>query len=257
MLTSPNFVEDAESDAVYSLAPGQNNTPLSIFQDKDSEELAFINIFCGERRMPNTSRHVPVYYSELVRSEMRRSDRRAASCIDNIFFKTKKIQMKHLLDKVNVAMRKCKTQGVNLTAATFKDMKNIEDFVHRDVGYKFIKSVRGSPPYIEALSKDLMCMIRILGPATFFCSFSAAETQWLHLLKILSILVDCKDLTNEEASQLTWSDISRLLQADPITAARHFDYQVQCLFKMLKASNGPLGHIEDFFYRVEFQHRGR
>ena len=48
MLTPPNFIEDDESDAVYSFAPGQHNTPLSILQDNDSEEPAFINIFCGE-----------------------------------------------------------------------------------------------------------------------------------------------------------------------------------------------------------------
>ena len=91
-----------------------------------------------------------------------------------------------------------------------------------------------------------MCMIRTLGPGTFFCSFSSAETQWLHLLKILAKVVDKKDLTNEEASQRTWNERSRLIQADPITAARHFDFQVQCLFNMLKATNGPLGDVKDF-----------
>ena len=60
MFTPPNFIEDDESDAVYSFAPEQHNTPPSIFQDNDSEELAFINIFCGERRPNNTSRKVPV-----------------------------------------------------------------------------------------------------------------------------------------------------------------------------------------------------
>ena len=45
-----------------------------------------------------------------------------------------------------------------------------------------------------------MCMIRSLGTATFFCSFSSASTQWLDLLKILSKLADSKDLPNEEAN---------------------------------------------------------
>ena len=140
--------------------------------------------------------------------------------------------MKHLLDKKHFALTKCKTQGLNLTAAPFKDKDNIEDFIHRDIGYKFIKSLQGSPRYFEAISKDLMCMIRTLGAGTFFCSFSSAETQWLHLLKILAKVVDKKDLTNEEANQLTWNKRSRLIQADAITAARHFDFQVPFKFSV-------------------------
>lgn len=255
LLTSPDFIEDAERDKVYSFAPGQHSSPLSIFQDKDSEELGFVNIFCGERRPEHTK--VPVFYSERVRSELRRSDRRAAQSVDNIFFKTKKIQMKHLLDKVNIAMRKCQTHGIAMSAKTFKEKDNIDNFVHKDIGYKFLKTLRGSPPYFEAISKDLMSMIRTLGAATFFCSFSAAETQWTHLLKILSKVLDNKNLTDQQAQELTWNDRTRLIQSDPITTARHFDFQVQCLFHLLKAHNGPLGHLKDFFYRVEFQQRGR
>ena len=33
-------------------------------------------------------------------------------------------------------------------------------------------------------------MIRQLGPSTLFCSFSSAETKWIHLLSILGKLVD-------------------------------------------------------------------
>lgn len=38
-------------------------------------------------------------------------------------------------------------------------------------------------------------MIRFLGQATLFMNFFAAETRWVHLLKILSITLDHKDLT--------------------------------------------------------------
>ena len=41
-------------------------------------------------------------------------------------------------------------------------------------------------------------MIRQLGAATLFCSFSSAETQWIHLLKILGKLLDNKDYCDSE-----------------------------------------------------------
>ena len=60
-------------------------------------------------------------------------------------------------------------------------------------------------------------MIRQLGNP-WFCSLSAAETRWVHLLKTLGRLVDKKDV--------------------------------------LKSNEMPIGEIVDFFYRVEFQQRG-
>ena len=46
-------------------------------------------------------------------------------------------------------------------------------------------------------------MIRQLGPATLFCSFSSAETLWVHLLRILGQLVDHQEYTDEEINNFT------------------------------------------------------
>ena len=70
----------------------------------------------------------------------------------------------------------------------------------------FFKELRGSPPYWEKAQKDLFAMIRVLGPATLFITVSAAETRWIHLLKILSKIVDKVELTDEQCHQLSWSD---------------------------------------------------
>ena len=93
-------------------------------------------------------------------------------------------------------------------------------------GYKFLNALRGSPPYFEKAKKDLFAMIRQLGPATLFCSFSSAETQWIHLLRILGQLVDHKEYTDEEINNFNWDNRCRLIQSDLVTCARHFDYQV-------------------------------
>ena len=86
MLTSPDFVESSERDFVFSFAPSEGNIPLSVFLERNAEELSFPGIFCGQTRRQNKDREVPVTYSEIVRSELRSSDRRAASCVENIFF---------------------------------------------------------------------------------------------------------------------------------------------------------------------------
>ena len=69
-------------------------------------------------------------------------------------------------------------------------------------------------------------MIRQLGPASLFCSFSSAKTKWIHLLRILGKLVDHKDYTAFELENLDWNEKCRLIQSDPVTCARHFDFQL-------------------------------
>ena len=159
MLTSPDFLEDEERELQYILAPGQGRTPVSVFKDKYSEELAYPNIYCGQSRLDSKSRKVPVYYSEICKSELRHQDRRVAQDPDNLFFKTKKLQMKMMLDKVQIAMRKCKCKDLSLKAGSLKDPFMINDIVFKDIGYKLLNTVRGSPPYFQAVAKDLFAMI--------------------------------------------------------------------------------------------------
>ena len=70
-------------------------------------------------------------------------------------------------------------------------------------------------------------MICQLGNPTWFCSFSAAETRWSHLLKTLGRIVEKKEYTDDETKQMTWEQKSDLIQKDPVTCARNFDHMVQ------------------------------
>lgn len=96
-------------------------------------------------------------------------------------------------------------------------------------------------------------MIRQLGNPTWFCSFSAAETRWTHLLKILGRLIEKKELTDDNVKNMTWQQKSNLIQKEPVTCARNFEHMVQLFIKdVLKSNVRPIGEIIDHFYRVEF-----
>ncbi|CAB4033998.1 Hypothetical predicted protein, partial [Paramuricea clavata] len=224
MLTSPDFVTDNERQHILNVPPEATRQ---------------------------------VHYSEICKSELRRSDRRAAMCVENIFFKTKKLQMKILLGQSQVALRKCQRNSSTITAGQLKQPGALDNMIHHDQGFKFLRAVRGSPPYFEKAKKDIFAMIRQLGSASLFCSFSSAETQWTHLLRIFGKLVDNKTYTDTELENLNWEEKSRLIQSDPVTCARHFDYQVhKFLQNFLLSSAAPLGKIADWFYRVEYQQKG-
>ena len=77
--------------------------------------------------------------------------------------------------------------------------------MHREVHLHTLKKLR-----------DLFAMIRQLGSATLFCSFSSAETQWTCLLRILGQFDDNKQYTDEQIEGLNWEDRCRLIQSDPL-----------------------------------------
>ena len=257
MLTISDFVSDNEKQEIYNFAPGEGNKPLSVFRDQFSEEMAYPGIFLGQKRPGDKERLRNVHYSEICKSELRRSDRRAAMCVENIFFKAKKLQMKFLIGQSQIALRKNKMGNRTLTAGVLKTTEGLQNLINHDDGFRFLKTLRGSPPYFEKAKKDLFAMIRQLGPASLFCSFSSAETKWNHLLRILGKLIDDKDYSDEELNNLTWEEKCRLIQSDPVTCARHFDFQFNTFLKdVLMSELAPLGKIKDWFYRVEYQQRG-
>ena len=248
---------DNKYDKVFTFAPGEGQHPLSLYQDKDAEYLCFPTIFCGQTPPSRDERLVPVHYSDIVKWELRSVDRRAAQSVPNIFFKHKKLQMKQISDKVNLAVRRCKKRGKKITAAEARDSNYLNKLVNLDEGYYIFRQLRNSPAYLETRKKDIFAMIRQLSLPTWFMSLSAADTRWTDLLKMLAKLNDGIEYSEEELEHLTWQEKTKLVQKDPVTCSRYFDHRVQeFLNTVLKSSCDPIGKLLDFFYRVEFQQRG-
>ena len=174
-----------------------------------------------------------------------------------IFNKLKKLQIKRIQDSAGISIRKCQTKGKKYTAQDFKTEEGVKNIIQLDEGYRVFRNLRGSPPYFEKCKKDLFAMIRQLGNPTWFCSYSAAETRWPHLLKILARIVENRNYTDDEIRDMTWQKKSELIRKDPVTCARNFEQMFRTLLnKFLRSELMPISEIHDFFYRVEFQQRG-
>ena len=149
------FVPEVDNviNTVYCYAPSENSSSMGLFQDVNSEILAFPTLFCGQRRSIPRER---VHYSMICKWELRHKDRRFAKNVANIFYKVKKLQIQHIQQKVTLSLRKKKkTEGKQLTAKLFKSMESIEKLLSLDEGYRVFKDLRGSPPYWERSKKEL------------------------------------------------------------------------------------------------------
>ena len=248
---------DQIADKEYVFAPGEGQRPISLYSDPDAEYLAFPRIYCGQKRVDNKERSVPVHYSDIVKWELRSVDRRVAQSVPNIFFKLKKIQLKNISDKANLALRRCKSEGKQWTAKEILEPSTVNQLVRLDEGYFIFRTLRNSPVYLEKRKKDVFAMTGQLGLPTWFGSFSSADTKWNDLLKVLGNLNDSKNYSEDEIDNMSWDEKPRLVQKDPVTCSRFFDYRVQQFIKIvLKSDFHPIGKITDYFNRVEFQQRG-
>ena len=248
---------DFSTSNILSFAPGEGQRPLSFYKDQDAEYMSFPCIFSGQKRATNSERSVPVHYSDICKYELRSIDRRAALNIPNLFFKMKRLQIKYISDKVQVAMKRCKYKHKKYKVRDILDENTFNELTRLDEGYRIFRTIRGSPPYFEQKKRDVFAMIRQLGLPTWFMSLSAADTHWNDLLKCLSTLIDNKKLTDEEVLELDWSQKTRLVQCDPVTCVRYFDHRVHVFINnILRSPHEPIGKVTDYFYRVEFQQRG-
>ena len=96
-------------------------------------------------------------------------------------------------------------KGKKITAGDLKCLVAVNKLIQLDEGFRVLRNVRGSPAYFDRCKKDLFAMIRQLGNPTWFCSFSAAETRWHHLLKLLGRLVD--KYTDKEINEMNCDDV--------------------------------------------------
>jgi hypothetical protein len=110
-----------------------------------------------------------------------------SSFVPNIFFKLKKIQIKNITDKVNLVLRRCKSEGKKWTAKDVLNPSTVNEMVKLDEGYFILRTLRNSPAYLEKRKKDVFAMIRQLGLPTWFGSFSSADTKWIDLLCICKL----------------------------------------------------------------------
>ena len=250
MLSAP---ENIPTELTF--APGEGQHPISVFHDPDAEYLSFPTIFCGQRRASNKERNTSVHYTEICRYELRSVDRRVATNIPNMFFKLKKVQMKHVLDRVSLAMRRVKGKGVQ--AKHILDDESRAQIVRLDEGYYIFRNLRNSPAYLEKRKKDAFAMIRQIGFPSLFISLSAAETKWPELLRAVGQLNDKKTYTDEEIGEMDTQKIFGLIRKDSPTVVRYFDHRFQTfLHEVLRSHHNPIGDISDYFWRYEFAKRG-
>ncbi|VDI19187.1 Hypothetical predicted protein [Mytilus galloprovincialis] len=243
-------------DQVFNVAPAENNSPLSVLQEQGIEAKTFPVHFPSGKNTFDEDRDDKLTIAQYSKLRLMSVENRFARDTSYIFFSQYLTELNSVISNVQISLRKeCpfSKEGKKVTGEMLCNKETLKELFKKDEAIKYLKPIRGTPPYWQSSQKDIFAMIRQLGVPTFFCSFSSADFRWSEIVD--TILKQQGDMRNSE--NMTWDEKCKVLSSNPVTAARMFDHRYHTFLKDVIMSDAePIGKVIDYFYRVEFQQRG-
>ena len=246
----------SDKDLLLSIAPGEGKKPVSLYSDKNNEELAFPTLFPKGRFGWDHKRDQKLSLKKYFNARLLNADGRFSQSTEYLFYAQYRCEAEDVANSLSIGLRKCKGKVKNITAGQIKDAEEIRKLIRNDLSIHFLQKVRGSPAYYNKLLFDLLGMVRQLGNCTWFLTLSAADLKWTDTIQIIAAQ-NGQHLSDQEVDSLTWEQKCLWLRTNPVTAARHFDHRLQAFMKtLILGKSHPIGQIQDYKYRIEFQQRG-
>ena len=251
------YLADKHDSSILSVAPGEGNTPQKVLE---MESKSFPVEFPDGSNTYTEKRKQKLSPSRYFNSRLFSADNRFARNPEYIFFALYAAEVHQIHSNVSVAIRIGSTKtsdGKDITASMLRDPEQVKRIIQRDEGYRFLTHIRGTPAYWEKSKRDLFAMIRQLGIPTFFVTFSAADRRWIEIDNAILILQGKPPMSEEQHKNMTWEQHCDIIMSNPVAAARMFQQRVYTLIKdVLMSEANPIGKVQDYYYRTEFQQRG-
>ena len=248
-------IENPEAFAeIVCLAPGESQKPLYIMSDTSFETMSNPDKFPYGTGCFSAKRPRRLTYQKYFNQRLLNVDGRFASDTDYLFTAQYIVEAKKIQDDCNHFIFRQKPG--NLTASQARDESFVSQCLRKDKAYRFMKNIRGSPPYYQRTFYEMLAMIRQLGTPTWFFTLSAADMKWPDIIQTIARQYG-EHFTDDEVAALSFDEKSKWIRRNPVTAARHFHYRLNTFFNdFLKSPAKPLGEIVDYAVRIEFQARG-
>ncbi len=152
-------------EQIVSVAPAEGQKPLFIMSDPQFELMCNPDKFCFGTGGFSKQRPRKLTYRKYFNARLLDIDGRFSRDLDYLFVAQYIVECKQVLDDGNnFAWRQKPARS--FTASQVRDSAFLSLHVRTDKAYRFLKNVRGSPPYYQRTFYDLLAMIRQLGTPT-------------------------------------------------------------------------------------------
>ena len=201
-----------------------------ILKDESNEAKCFPSLFPKGQPTFHDVRSENITLGRYLQNRLMHVDNRFAQNTDYIFYAQYIYEMQQVLSQVYIALRQSSNRKDDFSCITASDFKNVDkvyEILKADKGYRFLKQIRGTPPYWQNAQKDVLAMVRQLGKPTWFGSFSSADLRWLEIMNTL-----LRQTSNaRKIDDLDWADKCNRLKSNPVTVARMFDKRFHIFLK--------------------------
>lgn len=237
-----------ESCPTFTL-PHISDSPLNIFQSHTIEELAFPILYPFGTHGLRHHRDSQPTLSKYFQCRILNKDARWSQCATYLFWSLH-IYEQHALQSAITTVLRTKTNTNR--SVRVEDVSGTQNLDRKTDNYMFMRQMRGTAAFWKNELQKLMAKLRTLGAPTFFLSLSANDMHWPDL----HCFID-STLTPEKVASLSYTDMCKIIRENPVMCAIHFHNRWEAfLHHFLLRAPHPLGYVNDYFARVEFQTRG-
>ena len=217
-------------DALTNCPPGgefqlyrKTAKPLNSFYSKHLDSMSFVKLYPYGTHDFEDDRFAPITILDYCQTLILGTDKRFRTP-EFIFNALSRVETYKLTQM-------CAVVG-NLNAEGSAE-HSLDDLTNLHLVFK---GMRGSPSYWKNYSGDLIAMIKQLGIPTFFLTISYDD---LNSIDAVNALWKAKhgEAASIDPKTLSYEERKKLLDENPVAAARHFNHRLRTFLRMLK-SNG-------------------
>ena len=245
-------------EIAFSIAPGQDAIPKFILMDKEFEVLAFPNLFPKGKGGKETDipREREIDTRRYINQRLLNKDPRFSKNIEYIFAFQYATELKQLRTDMAFALKRQCTDGRKITAGDLKNYRKVNQMIWKDIAYKFMQNVRGTPAYWQKQLYDTLTMLRTFGTPTWFISLSPAEFLWPEFIRAIG-RKNGQNWTDEDVASMEWITKAEYFRNNPVPVDQMFENRIDSFFQYFLLSKAhPLGEISEHIQKIEFQVRG-
>ena len=166
-----------------------------------------------------------------INQRLLNKDARFSQNMEYIFAFQYGTEIKQLKSDMQMAFKRGTKDGRRITAGDLKDFKVVNQMVFKDIAYKFMKNVHGTPAYWQNALKDTLAMLRSFGTPTWFLSLSPAEFMWPEFTQAVGKKM-WKDWTVEEVINIDWETKASNFRKNPLPVDQMFGRRVENFFSI-------------------------
>ena len=218
-------IEDLD-EAVFSIAPGQNSIPKNILMDNNFEVLSFPDFFPGGFGAYNMEEEEEPREQEIklrcyINQRLLNKDAKFSQNAEYIFAFQYATEIQQLQGAMNMALKRQTTQGQRVNAGDLRNFNTVNQLIWKDIAYKFMKQIRGTPAYWQQQLYDTLAMLRTFGTQTWFLSLSPAEFLWPEITQAVGKKM-FKNWTEEEVMAMNWQTKAKHFRENPLPVDQMF-----------------------------------